>query len=170
MNPERSVTNHHPRAVLVVDDSPDMRRLLGRWLTDAGYEVLLAENAADGLQVAMDCAVSVAVCDVRMPGRDGVWLAEQLTTCRPGIRVVFATAVEDLRPYETLRPGVSGYIVKPLERREVVAVVARALAEGDAAPGRVRRYLSAGAIGGDVITVRPEVADGGTPSGGEGQG
>lgn len=152
MNPERVITTRQAPTVLAVDDSPDIRRLLGRWLKDAGYEVLLAENAEEGLRIAKDCRVCMAICDVRMPGLDGMWLADQIRTHSPATKIVFATAVEDLHPFDTLKAGVVGYIVKPFERAQVIAVVCRALAQGGAATTVVtHRYLSAGTVRGEVM-------------------
>lgn len=70
--------------------------------------------------------IDLAICDVLMPGRDGLWLAEQLRQTSPDTMVVFGTAVEDLPPANTLRPGVAGYIVKPFRRTQVCAAVERA--------------------------------------------
>jgi CheY-like chemotaxis protein len=123
-----------PKKVLIVDDSYDMRQLIRRWVEDAGYQVMVADGAQTGLQICKESTVDIAVCDVRMPGRDGVWLADQLRTQSPHTVVVFATAVEDLNPFVTLGPGVAAYVVKPLRRTEVIAALTRAVAMVGTAP------------------------------------
>ena len=112
--------------VLIVDDNKDIRLLVGRWLSSSGYEVLTAPNAMEALAVVAECRIDVALCDVRLPDRDGTWLAGQIRAASPETQIVFATAVEDLSPFDTLRPGVVGYVVKPLERSDLIELADRA--------------------------------------------
>jgi len=65
--------------VLIVEDEPGVRRLLRTWLEAEGMTVFDAATAEQGL-VLLDAEtdVAVAVCDIRLPGNDGLWMAEQL--------------------------------------------------------------------------------------------
>ncbi len=72
---------------------------------------------------------AVALCDIRMPGRDGLWLAEQIRHDAPETAVIMATGVQDVGPAVTsLRQGVIDYLTKPFGRdrlREVGRARAR---------------------------------------------
>ena len=78
--------------------------------------------------------MNVVLCDVMMPDRDGLWLVEQLQGVSPGTRVVFGTAVDNLSPAITLRPGVCSYLVKPFQRAELIGAIENALLTSVNAP------------------------------------
>jgi len=58
-----------------------VRRVLTRWVADMGYAVQAADGAEKALEVMRDIEVDVALCDVRMPGHDGIWLIDQMRAC-----------------------------------------------------------------------------------------
>jgi CheY-like chemotaxis protein len=64
--------------ILVVDDEPDERFLVGRTLKKQGHEVTVAENGAAGLKAALDLVPDLVVTDVMMPVMDGVEFIQRL--------------------------------------------------------------------------------------------
>jgi len=115
-------------SVLVVDDEACVRDLLGRWLASGGYQVRTAANAEEALQRVTDRAPAVALCDVRMPGRDGLWLANQIRHNAPETAVIMATGVHDVGSAVTsLRQGVIDYLTKPFGRDRLRESVSRGL-------------------------------------------
>lgn len=115
-------------SVLVVDDDACVRDLLARWLGSGGYQVRTASNADDALQRVTDQAPAVALCDVRMPGHDGLWLAHQIRTNAPETAVIMATGVHDVGSAVTsLRHGVIDYLTKPFGRERLRESVSRGL-------------------------------------------
>jgi CheY-like chemotaxis protein len=78
-------------SVLVVDDEPAVRALTSRWLEAIGFPARAAASADQALEVMASDSAGVVLCDVRMPGRDGLWLAEQLRTRYPDTAVIMAT-------------------------------------------------------------------------------
>jgi len=115
-------------SILVVDDDEGVRRVLSRWTEDLGYRVRAAADADQAMAAMQDSPVDVALCDVRMPGRDGIWLVDQLLRSYPNTSIVLATGLVELDPALTLRAGVVGYIVKPFNRTELDDVIQRGLA------------------------------------------
>jgi YD repeat-containing protein len=111
------------RHVLVVDDEPGFRDLLTRILTRVGYEVRTAADAHGALQSIADLRPAVAICDVHMPGPNGLWLADQIRAASPTTAIILATSDAGIPPTETLREGIIAYIVKPLDRRALLAAV-----------------------------------------------
>lgn len=104
-------------AVLVVDDEVGVRELLCRWLQSGGYYVTSAGSAEDALTAIGQEPVAVALCDIRMPGHDGLWLAERLRQRHPETAVIMATGVQDVgAAVHSLRHGVVDYLTKPFGR------------------------------------------------------
>jgi DNA-binding NtrC family response regulator len=110
--------------VLIVDDDPPMRHLLRRFLEPAGYWVREAGSAREALAQIAESAPAVALCDVHMPGgANGLWLAEQIRLQAPATAIVLVTGDPEIPPTESLRSGVVGYLLKPLNREVLVRIV-----------------------------------------------
>jgi response regulator RpfG family c-di-GMP phosphodiesterase len=117
----------HP-SVLVVDDEIGIRELISRWLASGGYDVRLASNADEALDRVRDHAPAVALCDIRMPGRDGLWLAQHIRQASPETAVIMATGVQDVGSAVTsLRQGVIDYLTKPFGRERLRESVLRGI-------------------------------------------
>jgi DNA-binding NtrC family response regulator len=141
--------------ILVVDDDEGVRKVLTRWVSDMGYAVKTAESADQALEIMREGEVDVALCDVRMPGHDGIWLLDQMRRVHPDIAIVLATGLLEMDPTVTLRPGVVGYIVKPFAREDLEKVVKRGMTERKRlqAEHRARpRMLPAGMLEGHVVS------------------
>jgi DNA-binding NtrC family response regulator len=115
--------------VLVVDDDEGVRKVLTRWVSDMGYVVKAAADADTALQIVQESAIDIALCDIRMPGHDGIWLIEQIGRLHCATAIVLATGLMEMDPAVTLRPGVAGYVVKPFNREDLAKVVKRGMAE-----------------------------------------
>lgn len=116
------------RSVLVVDDENGVRDLISRWLESGGYTVTTASNAEEALGRLERNPSAVALCDIRMPGRDGLWLAERIRQRFPETAVIMATGVQDVAPaVESLRQGVIDYLTKPFGRDRLREAVLRGL-------------------------------------------
>jgi DNA-binding NtrC family response regulator len=112
-------------AVLIVDDEPGLRELLRRWLEAEQYVALEAQTAEDALEVlAQSPDVKVVIADLQMPGQGGAWLVDQMRQRFRSAVVVLATADDQVPGTLSLRPSVLGYLVKPLNREEVIRLVA----------------------------------------------
>ena len=147
-------TENEAGTILVVDDDEGVRKLLARWVADMGHTVRIAPDADIALEMMRDCPIDVALCDIRMPGHDGIWLLDQVRRLYPAIAVVLATGLLEMDPMVTLRPGVVGYIVKPFNREDLDKVVKRAMVERkrlQAEQPSGPRLLSAGVLDGIVL-------------------
>src|SRR3954465_651777 len=128
------------QSVLVVDDEIGVRELIARWLASGGYDVQTAANAAEAMQRVHDGAPAVALCDIRMPGHDGLWLAEQIRHDAPETAVIMATGVQDVGSAVTsLRQGGIDYLTKPFGRDRLRQSVSRGV-EGHKAGAAPRRW------------------------------
>ena len=128
-------------AVLVVDDEPQIRRIVKSYLVDAGFDV---SEAADG-ETALDMAASLpdlVILDVGLPGMDGIEVLRELRT-RSTVPVILLTArTEETDRLIGLSVGADDYVTKPFSPRELVlrakAVLRRTEAAADAATGPMR--------------------------------
>ena len=115
--------------VLIVDDEPPIRRLLQAWVTEEGHEASDAGSAEQALAIAQETGPpAVAFCDLRLPGQDGLWLAEQFRASYPETAVVMATAVHEFNVAVTsLQARVVDYMAKPYTRERFAGALKQAL-------------------------------------------
>lgn len=128
--------------ILVVDDEPDIREALQLLLHDVmGLDVVTAPNGKAGLAELAKCGenLRLIVSDFRMPGMDGLEFLAAAARQRPEVPRVLLTAYADTQlAVDALnRAGVAQFMTKPVEGRNMEAVVTRLLAEGLA--GRQRK-------------------------------
>ena len=114
--------------ILIVDDEPPIRALLGEHLQQVGHQVMLAANGATALDILSRGGFDLVLTDVRMPGMNGLeLLAEIIRTC-PGVGVLMLTACEDLTlAVNAMRIGALDYILKPFRLAEITNSVREAL-------------------------------------------
>jgi len=114
--------------ILVVDDDPDLRRLLQIRLDAAGYETLTAENAEAGIARLSMARPHLVITDLRMPGMDGMALFEQIRAAHPNLPVIILTAHGTIPDaVAATRQGVFGFLTKPFDSRSLLAEVATAV-------------------------------------------
>jgi CheY-like chemotaxis protein len=126
-------------SVLIVDDDAPIQELLRRWLKPAGYVLRFAENANAALDTLAEQKPAVIVCDIHMPGANGLWLADQVRGIAPTTAIVLATGDQNIPPFETLRHAVVAYVLKPLQREQLLDAVAAGVAWSRAAAARAGR-------------------------------
>ncbi|MGB8543760.1 MAG: response regulator, partial [Azonexus sp.] len=102
--------------VLVVDDDEDILRLLSIRLRARGFRVSTAASAEEALaRIAVDPPRAV-VSDVRLPGRDGLALFEEIRSTRPTLPVILLTAHGTIPDaVDATSRGVFGYLTKPFD-------------------------------------------------------
>jgi two-component system, NtrC family, response regulator AtoC len=114
--------------ILVVDDEANLRRVLGAVLEREGYDVFVAADGREALNVLANHHVDVVVTDVRMPEMDGMALLREVQRVDADIPVVMITAHSTVdNAVLALKSGAFDYLTKPFEQSEVKDVVRRAL-------------------------------------------
>lgn len=114
-------------SVLVVDDEPAVREVLRRWLERAGYATRQAEHAQAALEMIAASEPAVVICDVEMPGENGLWLIGQIREKYPNVAAILCTHVDDVPPVVSLQGGVIHYLLKPFRHAQVIAATAEAV-------------------------------------------
>jgi two-component system phosphate regulon response regulator OmpR len=109
-----------PAHILVVDDDARLRALLQRFLTEQGFRVSTAENAATARAALADMAFDLLVLDVMMPGESGLELTAALRAEGQEVPILMLTArgAPDDR-IAGLEQGVDDYLAKPFDPREL---------------------------------------------------
>ncbi len=115
--------------LLVVDDDPDMLRLLSLRLTAAGYQVSAVTSAESALTQLEIEHPQLVLSDVRLPGRDGLALFDEIRRQHPTLPVILLTAHGTIPDaVEATARGVFSYLTKPYDSRELLEKIAQALA------------------------------------------
>jgi len=114
--------------VLIIDDERPVRDLLVRWLRNEGFRCLEADSAAAGWALLQSNEIELVTCDIRMPGETGLDLLPKIQASCPDIAVLMLTASSDTKTaIQSLTSGAYGYLVKPVEREELLFQVQRGL-------------------------------------------
>ncbi|MET3374695.1 two-component system response regulator GlrR [Variovorax boronicumulans] len=117
--------------LLVVDDDPDMLRLLSMRLVSAGYQVTAVTSAETALTQLEIEHPQLVLSDVRLPGRDGLQLFDEIRKRHPTLPVILLTAHGTIPDaVEATARGVFTYLTKPYDARELLEKIAQALALG----------------------------------------
>ena len=112
--------------VLVVDDDTKLRRLLAHLLSNAGYQVLEAEDGEEGLSLALQESPQIVVTDWSMPSMSGLELCRTLRRMESGRRtfILMLTArEEEERVLDAFNSGADDYVTKPFNPRILLARV-----------------------------------------------
>jgi DNA-binding NtrC family response regulator len=118
--------------VLVVDDEEIMREILDALLTREGYDVRLASDGAEGLEIARALPIDAAIVDVMMPGMDGLTVLDELKKIDEDVAVVMITAFASVETaISAMKRGAFDYVTKPFKNDEVLVVLRNAVERGE---------------------------------------
>ncbi len=116
------------KQVLIVDDEPNLRKILAAQLSRDGYDVMTAEDGEQGLQMLREHHIDLVVTDLKMPKVDGMTLLREALRLDPELPVVMITAHGTVdTAVEALKTGAFDYLTKPFDKDEVRQIVAKAL-------------------------------------------
>src|SRR4029453_16839351 len=120
--------NPMQKTVLVVDDDPDLLKLIAMRLSAAGHSARTAESGERALAVIAVSRPDVVVTDLKMGSMDGLALFEAIQRTAPALPVIILTAHGTIPDaVDATRRGVFGFIPKPYEQKTLLAEVRRAL-------------------------------------------
>ncbi len=124
--------------ILVVDDEAEVREVIKLQLeSNKGLNVLEAVDGQDAIDILKSgdnmVNVGVILCDIRMPRVNGVECIQFIREQAPGIPIVVVTGYPDAElATDLLEKGVKDYLVKPVEREKLLAVVEELISAGKA--------------------------------------
>lgn len=120
--------------IIVVDDHRDIREPVGKYLSQHGYRVSLADSGPALRKILERGAPDLLILDIMMPGEDGLAVCRQLRTSSQ-LPVIFLTAMaDDTDRIIGLELGADDYVVKPFNPRELLARVRAVLRRATSLP------------------------------------
>ncbi len=142
--------NARPDRIAVVDDDARIRDLLRRYLSQEGFEVLLAEDGKALNRLLTRENIDLIVLDLMMPGEDGLSICRRLRAANDTTPIIMLTAkVEDVDRIVGLEVGADDYLSKPFNPRELLARIhavlrRRPAQEAPGAPSKEAQIVSFG--------------------------
>lgn len=117
--------------ILIVDDSIAIASLLANEILPlGGYRATIALSGEEGLEIAQEGGLDLILCDLEMPGINGLDLLRELQAKGINVPAIMMTAFgSEAIAAQALRMGVKDYIIKPFTTEEILAAVERALVE-----------------------------------------
>lgn len=129
--------------ILVVDDEPQILRVLRRGLESHGFEVVTAADVSSALQIFRSMPISLVITDLRMPDRDGVEFCREIRTASAVPIIILSVKGDERTKVQALDAGADDYVTKPFGMDELLART-RALQRRIAAPPDVQQRLEVG--------------------------
>ena len=118
--------------ILVVDDEALIRETLAEYLTQEGFQVSACADGEEALTAASHRPFDIALCDVQLPGMDGIELLKGLLKINPQTFVLLITAYATVEnAVEAFQRGAHDYLMKPILLDEVLSKIRRLLAYRD---------------------------------------
>ena len=113
--------------ILIVDDEPAVRLMIGRALGELGYRVREAEDGPTALAMIHEERPQLVILDYIMPGMDGAEVAREITSFDPDLPIIFSTGHGALRALREAAGDNASVLQKPFSIAELDALIARIL-------------------------------------------
>jgi len=112
--------------VLIVDDDQFFIKLYSSFLRGHGFEVSTAAGGEEALRAYLPDRFELLIIDLVMPGMSGLDLIERIRSINPAQDIIVVTGTDDVRAaVRAMRLGVYEYLVKPIEREELILIIDR---------------------------------------------
>ena len=136
--------------VLIIDDDPALRELLGRLLRSVGLDAQLFASIPDFFKFVPPSGPTCLVLDVRLPGRSGLDFQRELATANIQLPIIFITGHADVpMSVQAMKGGAIEFLIKPFRDQDLLDAVQLGLArdrarrESDKALGELRERFEA---------------------------
>jgi two-component system phosphate regulon response regulator OmpR len=144
MSDSKETPNGDEHHLLIVDDDTRIRTLLQRYLSEAGYRVTAAKDAAEARQLMTSLDFDFIVLDVMMPGEDGFSLTKAIRETS-NVPILLLTARGEAGDrIEGLERGADDYLPKPFEPRELLLRIATILRRAGQPTEQVKQIIQLG--------------------------
>jgi two-component system, NtrC family, response regulator AtoC len=148
------------KQVLIVDDEPNLRKILSAQLTRDGYDAMTAEDGEQGLALLAEHHIDLVITDLKMPKVDGMTLLKRALALEPNLPVVVITAHGTIdTAVEALKLGAFDFVTKPFDKDEVRQIVAKALKTRELSGADATAAPSGGGVRFGIIGASPGIAD-----------
>jgi serine phosphatase RsbU (regulator of sigma subunit) len=108
--------NERSVRILSIDDEALVREIITAYLEDSGFEVIQASDGRTGVQLCRDAHPDLVLCDLRMPGMDGLQVLAQVTREFPELPILVVSGMGGMSDaIQALKLGAWDYVTKPIE-------------------------------------------------------
>ena len=118
------------KTIMTVDDSSSIRQVVSFTLSEAGYNVVEAVDGSDAMMKLKNNSINMLITDLNMPNMDGIALIKnvRLNSATKFIPIIMLTTEsQDAKKTEGKAAGATGWIVKPFQQEQLLAVVKKVL-------------------------------------------
>lgn len=147
------------RTILVVDDEPNITRLLGMYLIKEGFAIETAGDGATAVQKARATQYALILLDLMLPGMDGLEVTRAIRRASDVPIIMLTARSEDVDKIVGLEIGADDYVTKPFNPRELVARVKAVLRRYEVSTSTERNVLSVGDLTVDLDRREVRVGD-----------
>ncbi len=150
--------------ILIVEDDKNIRKLIGIWLTKAGFCPLAAENGEEAVNILSHQKVHLMLVDIMMPVMNGTELLQYLRLNDIRVPVIVTTAKESIEDKKVcFSLGADDYLVKPIDREELLLRINAVLKRSNVIDAKILHIgpvtLDANTLtvsSGDLVTAMPK--------------
>jgi len=133
--------------ILIVEDEPEIRDLIGRLIAKDGYRVSLAPDVPSAQRLIDDTVINLMILDLMLPGKDGLTFCRALRAAGTNLPIIMLTARgDDFDRVLGLEMGADDYLAKPFHSDELLAriraVLRRSGGSGGGGPNSDARYIA----------------------------
>jgi two-component system, chemotaxis family, chemotaxis protein CheY len=118
------------KTIMTVDDSASIRQAVTFTLTQAGYDVVQANDGKEAITKLSNAPVKLVLTDLNMPNMDGIGLIKWIRS-QPSYRfvpvIMLTTESQETKKQEGKAAGATGWIIKPFKPEQLVAVIKKVL-------------------------------------------
>ena len=139
-----TAVEREPPKILLVDDEPQITRVLRTALSTQGYSLRVAANGVQGLETAHEWKPDLVITDLAMPEMNGVELCRELRAVSQVPIIVLSVRNQDRMKIEALDAGADDYVTKPFSIQELQARVRAQLRRSSAGAADEKTVLSLG--------------------------
>lgn len=118
------LTGYTPNLILIVEDDPEAGRTLCDILEQQGWDCLIAANGESGIAITRESRPAVVLIDLRLPGMQGLEVAERIAEIAPATwRIVVTAYATREMAIQAVRLGLHDFLQKPVVITELMAAI-----------------------------------------------
>lgn len=121
-------------SVLIVEDDKKLNTTYRSFLEKQGYDVHAAYEASEAIREFENSKIDIVLCDLMIPGIDGVMIVEAIRSLDPDVPIIMLTVLDDFRSKQrAFTAGSDDYLVKPVDLNELLLRISALLRRAHAA-------------------------------------
>src|SRR5258706_5735405 len=114
--------------ILIIDDNESLRYTLASVLEESGFEPSAVEDGHKALDAIKRNQYELVICDMKLPGMDGMQILKEIKKIREDLPVIMLTAFGDIKnAVEAMKYGAQDYLTKPFDNEDMIITIRKAL-------------------------------------------